>query len=49
MKSSVSPIFSGQYTSVIRDDNRNVIAMTLPTYDRNRAARAGLLLRSQIG
>lgn len=49
MKTSVSPVLSGQFVSVIRDDSRNVIAMTLPTYDRNDAARAGMLLRSMVG
>lgn len=45
----VSPVLSGQFTGVIRDESRHVVAMTLPTYDRNEAARAGSLVRSQIG
>lgn len=51
IKSSVCPVRSGQFTSSIFHDThpRKVIAMTLPTYDRNGAARAGELLRSQIG
>jgi len=48
LHSNVSPVLSGQFTAVIRD-GRNVIAMSLPTYDRNIAARAGMSLRSLLG
>lgn len=46
---NVCPVLSGQFTGVIRGTDRRVIAMTLPTYDRNEAARSGSLVRSQLG
>lgn len=46
---NVSPVLSGQFTGVIRAQDRSIIAMTLPTYDRNEAARAGSLVRAQLG
>ncbi len=45
----VSPILSGQFAGVVYDaTTRAVLAMTLPTTDRNKAAREGLRVRSLV-
>jgi hypothetical protein len=47
--SHVAPSLNGQYVAIIRDSgSRAPIAYTLPTSDRNEAARAGLSLRSLV-
>lgn len=46
---SVSPVRSGQFVAVVRGPARDVLAMSLPTSDRNNAMRNGLGLRSLLG
>lgn len=48
---TVCPVRSGQFSGLVysHSNQRNVVAMTLPTSDRNVAARAGMVLRSLLG
>lgn len=49
MNVKVSPVRSGQFTGVItHPTTRAVLAMTLPTSDRNKAAREGLHVRTLV-
>ena len=46
--SHVHPSLNGRFMAIIRDADRSIVAQTIPTSDRNQAARDGQSVRSAV-